>query len=204
MLRPLLAASALSLVVVAPAAEAELSYSYVELGVGTTESDTALGSEDAMAVDLYGSYEILSYFHVFAGYRSLDFDELPVTSNLATLGAGVNYDFTPKSSIFFNLGALSASTDVVGTSAVGIDDDGYGYTFGYREGSANGRMEFLLSAEHLQFDGADYSDTRLHMGLVFRATKRFLIDTDLQWVGDENAFKVGVRYYLPNRFDKKN
>jgi hypothetical protein len=202
MLRPLIAASALALVVAAPAAQAELSYSYVELGVASSETDTVLGAQDAPAIEASASYEILSYFHVFGGYRSIDFDDLPVTSNLATLGAGVNYDFTPRSSIFFNLAALSASSDVVGATAVGIDDDGYGYTFGYREANRSGRMEFLLSAEHLEFDGVDYADTRLHMGLLFKVTKRFNVDTDLQWVGDENAFKVGVRYYLPNRLAK--
>ena len=43
---------------------------------------------------------------------------------VTTLGAGVNYAFTPRSSVFFNLAALSASSDVVGATSVGIDDDG--------------------------------------------------------------------------------
>ena len=38
---------------------------------------------------------------------------------------------------------------------------------------------------------------------MFRATQRLKVTTAVQFAGDENAFKVGVRYYLPNRFDNR-
>jgi hypothetical protein len=34
-------------------------------------------------------------------------------------------------------------------------------------------------------------------------TPRLKITTALQFGGDENLLKVGVRYYLPSRFDKR-
>jgi hypothetical protein len=41
------------------------------------------------------------------------------------------------------------------------------------------------------------------MGLLFGITPRFKLTTGVQFAGGENLFKVGIRYYLPNRFDKQ-
>jgi len=41
------------------------------------------------------------------------------------------------------------------------------------------------------------------VGLLFRATKRLMVVTGVEFTGKDNLFKAGVRYYLPNRFDKR-
>jgi hypothetical protein len=84
-----------------------------------------------------------------------------------------------------------------------VDDDGYTYLFGWREMNKSGRMEFNLSGQHIDYNKTNAADTWINMGLIFKITPRFKLTTAVQFAGDEDVFKVGLRYYLPNRFDKK-
>jgi hypothetical protein len=205
MLRPLLTASALCLLACTPAANAELSYSYLQGALFANSTDTPAGEQDGVGGEFSASYEILSYLHVFAGTRYTELDDLPLDSTLIQAGVGVNYDPAPNKSLYFNLAAVSAEADLIagGLGTISADDEGYAYAFGYREIGENGRIEFALSVEHMEFDQSAGSDTWIDMGLQFRVTPRFKIETAVRFVGDENAFKVGVRYYLPNRFDRR-
>jgi hypothetical protein len=204
MLRPLLTAAAVCLIAAAPAAHAELSYSYVDGALFVNSTDTSLGEQDGTGIEGSFSYDILSYLHVFAGAKYAELDDLPIDSTLIEAGAGVHYNFSSTGSLYFNLAALSIDSDLtVGGSSVSADDDGYGYAFGYRESTKTGNMEFNLSAEHRELSDADTGDTWINMGLLFRVTPRFEVITGVQFAGDENLFKVGVRYYLPNRFAAK-
>jgi hypothetical protein len=205
MLRPLLTASVLCLAAAAPAAHADLSYSYLRGGAFVNETDSALGEEDGTGLEVSGSYEILSFLHVFAAYRQSELDDFPLDLDVMQAGAGVNYDVSDNTSVYFNLAAVSAEADatVGGLGTIGADDDGYGYSLGFREQNATGRLEFGISAEHVEFDESDASDTWLDMRLLFRVTQRLRIETGVQFAGDENAARVGVRYYLPNRLDRR-
>jgi hypothetical protein len=201
MLRPFLAASAACLMAVTPAAFAELSYSYVDGSVLVNSVDTSVGEQDGTGVEGWFSYDVLRFLHVFGGARVTEFDDVPVDTTLVEAGAGVHYSPNDHSSIYFNLAAHTTEVDVSsGGPSISVDDDGYVYAFGYREENRTGRMEFNISAEHIEFSDADTGDTWINMGLIFRATPRFKVTTAVQFAGDENAFRVGVRYYLPNRF----
>jgi hypothetical protein len=90
-----------------------------------------------------------------------------------------------------------------GGPSFGVDDDGYGAAFGYREVNKSGKMEFNLSLEHMELNDANSGDTWVNMGLLFRVTQRLKITTAVQFAGEENVFRVGVRYYLPSRFDQR-
>jgi hypothetical protein len=205
MVRPFLAASAVCLIAATPAAHAELSYSYVDGSVVVNSVDTSLGEQDGTGIEGWFSYDIVKFLHVFAGTRYTEFDDLPIDSTLIEAGAGVHYSPSDHSSIYFNLGALTTDLSVSGGGpTIGVDDDGYAYAFGYREANRTGKIEFNLSAEHIELNDADTGDTWLNMGLMFRVTPRFKITTAAQFAGDENAFRVGVRYYLPNRFSNRD
>jgi hypothetical protein len=203
MLRPYLTVSVLCLFAAAPAANAELSYSYLDGALAKTSIDTAtLGEQDGVAGEFEASYEILSFLYVLGGYEYAEWDDLPIDGDLVHAGAGVHYESSDHASIFFNVEGLKTEADVV--TPLGVirsDEDGYGYAFGYREVNKNGRMEFAISAEHQEFD--DAADTWVNMSLLFRVTPRFKILAGVTFAGEENAGRVGVRYYLPNRFDNK-
>jgi hypothetical protein len=203
MLRPILTASVLCLFAAAPAVSAELSYSYLDGAIAKTSIDTpTLGEQDGVAGEFEASYEILSFLYVLGGYEYAEWDDLPIDHDLVHAGAGVHYNPSDHASIFFNLEGLKSQADVVTTLGVlRSDEEGYGYAFGYREANKSGSMEFAISAEHQEFD--DAADTWINMNLEFRVTKRFNILAGVTFAGEENAGRIGVRYYLPNRFDKK-
>ena len=205
MLRKFVTASLLS-ALAAPAAHADLSYSYLRGGAYLVEADTALGEQDGQGFEAFGSYEVLRFLHVFAGLSQSELDELPVEHDLSQIGAGVHYDVSPTRSLYFNVSAISAEVDgtLGGLGTFGTDDDGFGYALGYREGSPNGRLEFHISAEHMELDDTDASDTWLDMSLQIRVLERFRVETAVQFAGEDNSARIGVRYYLPNRFDRRD
>jgi hypothetical protein len=202
--RPFLAAAAACLLAVAPVANAELSYSYVDGAVLVNNVDSSVGDQDGTGIEGWFSYDVLQYLHVFAGTKYVELDDLPIDTTLIEAGAGVDYSPSPLTSIYFNLAALTTDVQVSsGGPSFGVDDDGYSAAFGYRELNKSGKMEFNLSVERMELDKASYGDTWVNMGLMFRATQRLKVTTAVQFAGDENVFRVGVRYYLPNRFDKR-
>jgi hypothetical protein len=204
MLRPFLAGSAICLMAATPTAYADLSYSYIDGSVVKNSVETSVGEQDGTGIDVRFSYDILSFLHVFVGTKYAEFDDLPVDSTLVEAGAGVHYSPSERTSIYFNLGALTVERESsAGGPSISLDDDGYTYAFGFREANKTGKMEFNISAEHVELNDADTGDTWVNMGLMFRVTPRFKVTTAVQFAGDENAFKVGVRYYLPNRFDNR-
>ncbi len=203
--RPILAAAAACLVMVAPAAyAAELSYSYVEGAIGATSTDTPVGEQSGNAGEASFSYGILKLLHVFASYRMNDFDHLSQSTELTTAGAGFTYNFTPTQSVYVDLAGVSAQADsIAGGGTIGPDGTGYGYAVGYREMRPNGKIEFDVKASRLVFDDPAFSNTSIDMDLLFRVTPRFKIDAGIRFIGDENAFRVGARYYLPSRFERR-
>jgi hypothetical protein len=206
MVRSLPTVCALFLVAAVAPAQADLSYSYVEASGLVNSTDTAVGDdEDGKGVEAWVSYELLPYLHVFGGTKYVEFDDLPVETTFAQAGVGVNYDFSATNSVYFNVAAITAEADVVtpGGPTVGTDDDGITYALGYREATKTGKTEFLIAAEHVEFSDSDSSDTWLDMGMLFRVTPRLRVQGAIQFGGEENGLKVGVRYYLPNRLDRR-
>jgi hypothetical protein len=186
-----------------PYARADVSYSYLQALWTGTEAGTPLGDLDGMGPEVSGSYEILRFLHVFGSYRMIELEDVSLETELFTAGAGLNWDFSDHQSVFFNLGGVEAQADLVtGGGRIGADDTGYFYSIGFRE-TNNDRLEFTLSADHIEFDDSDSSDTSISMSLQYRMTRRFLFDGGVNFAGEDSFWKFGVRYYLPNRFDRR-
>lgn len=217
MLRPLALGLALCSLVALPAHAADmnynaavagpnLSYSYVEGSIFKNNTGTAIGELDGKGAEAWFSYGVLKLLHVFGGTKYVDFDDYTVNTTLVEAGAGWNYSPSPLTSMYFDVAAVTSSADSLtpGGPKVGVDDSGYTYLFGWRSANPSRRMEFNLSAQHITYNKVtDGSDTWINLGLLFRATNKLMVVTSVEFTGKENLFKAGVRYYLPNRFDKR-
>jgi len=205
MLRSIALGLALSTLAALPA-RADLSYSYVEGSVLKNRTDApAAANLDGTGAEGWFSYGVLKLLHVFGGTKYTELDDYNANVTLVEAGAGVNYDPSPLTSIYFDVAAVSSTADHLtpGGPRAGIDDDGYTYLFGWRETNKIGRMEFNLSAQHVEYSKSNYADTWINMGVLVKITPRFKLVTGVQFTGNENLLKLGIRYYLPNRFDKK-
>lgn len=199
MQRALMAATVIGLLASAPAANAQLSYSYAQGLLRATETDTMAGEQDGKGGEFAFSYDILRFLHVFAGYELTELDDFPVDFTKVQAGAGFNFDMSDHQSVFINLAAVTMEADASSSlGPIGFDDDGYGYAIGYRE-SNNKRLEFQVSAEHVELSDSDYADTWISTSLQLRVTPRLRVEGGLRFLGDEKAGRLGVRYYLPNR-----
>jgi len=203
--RPLVLGLALCSLAATPA-RADLSYSYLEGSLFANSTDAAVAANlPGKGGDFLFSYGVLKLLHVFGGAKYFELDDYPASDTLAEAGAGVNYNPSPLSSIYFDVAAFTSTAyqPTPTRRTVRFDDNGYTYLFGWREANKPGRMEFNLSAQRIEYDKANTVDTWVNLGFSFRVTPRFKITTAVQFGGDENLLKVGVRYYLPNRFDKR-
>ena len=218
MLRPLVIGLALCSAVAALPARAadmpynaaqagpDLSYSYVEGSLFENNTGTAIGELDGKGAEAWFSYSVLKLLHVFGGTKYVDFDDYTVNTTLVEAGAGWNYAPSPLTSMYFDVAAVSSSADSLtpGGPKIGVDDSGYTYLFGWRSANKSRRMEFNLSAQHITYNNkVNEPDTWINIGLLFRATSKLMVVTGVEFTGNENLFKAGVRYYLPNRFDKR-
>jgi hypothetical protein len=218
MLRPLAFGLALCSLVALPARGADmnynaavpgpdLSYSYVEGSLFQSKTDTAVGNLGGKGAEAWFSYSVLKMLHVFGGTKYVDFDDYTVNNTLVEAGAGWNYNPSPLTSMYFDLAAVTSKADSLtpGGPTIGVDDNGYTYLFGWRSANKSRKMEFNLSAQHITYHKVDEPATWINLGLLFRTTNRLMVVTGVELTGNaakESLFKAGVRYYLPNRFDK--
>ena len=205
MLRALASGLAVSLLAATPA-RADVSYSYVEGAVFQTNTDTSFSTNlKGTGAEGWFSYGVLKLLHVFGGGNEVEFDGYSAKTTLAEAGAGVNFNPSRLTSIYFDVAAVSSTAGRVtpGGPRIGVNDDGYTYLFGWRETNKSGGMEFNLSAQRIDYNKTNATDTWINMGLTFRITPRFKLTTAVQFAGDNDLFKFGVRYYLPSRFDKQ-
>jgi hypothetical protein len=125
MFRPCLTASVLCLFGAGSAANAELSYSYVDGAVAATSTDSTLGEQDGLAGDVVLSYELLDLLHVFGGYEYTELDDFPIDGELTHAGVGVHFAPSEHASVYFNLAALTTELDVVtGLGTLRADEEG--------------------------------------------------------------------------------
>jgi len=186
-------------------AQAQISYSYLEGSFTSNEVETgAFGERDAVGVDLAISYEIESFLHLFAGYRLIDVDGLPLEQEAVETGVGFNFDFDENRNVFLNLSALTFDVELDDPTfgTVTGDDDGLGFAIGYRE-TNHTRLEFEISLDYVELDKANTSDRYMDMSLQYEITPRFKVLGGIRFGGDDNNFRAGVRYYLPNRLGQR-
>jgi hypothetical protein len=64
------------LLVAAPYANADVSYSYLQGAWTGTEVGTVLGEQDGMGPEVSASYELLRWLHVFGSYRMIELEDV--------------------------------------------------------------------------------------------------------------------------------
>jgi len=183
---------------------APISYSYVELTASTHQVEVAPDTnEDAKGAGFSASYEVMSFLHVFGGYQTSEFDSFDLEADFLQVGVGAHTDFTDTKSGFVNVSGIKAEATLrdpmLGT--VTTDNDGYGISLGYREINHT-PLEFQLSIDYVNFDvpgGGSTSDTTMSVGLQYAFTPRLKMLGGFQFGGDEDVFRLGVRYYWSPR-----
>jgi hypothetical protein len=193
---PILGIAALAGLLAAPFASAQISYDYVQAAYLVTHKTPVLGDEDGTGAQLSFSYEVRRFLHVFAGYQSIDLDDLPLDSKTTRAGVGTDFSFSDHQSIYLDVSALSVDSDSLGTP--GNDDNGYGASFGYRETNLT-PLEFTISLDYFTLNDSDLNDTSLGISLQYAVKPRFKIEGGVRFAGDNNTWKLGIRYYLPDR-----
>jgi hypothetical protein len=186
-------------------AQAQISYSFLESDFTIHEVDSPLLSEEerAYGVNFEGSYAVMSYLHIFGRYQFSDFDDFDLQGHFVQAGVGTHYDFSATKSVYLNVSALTIEVELedplLGT--LSADDDGYGVSIGYREVNHT-PLEFGFSIDYVSLNDADTSDTTGNLNFQYELTERWKIIGGIEFGGDENIFRAGVRYYLPNRMSE--
>ncbi len=182
----------------APWAQAQINYNYLEatMGVHSVELDDS-ASEDGVGAGLKASYEVMPFVHVFGSLEYSDFSDLDAHTTVSQLGVGTHYDFSDNRSVFANVGAVTAETEitVAGFGPGTVDDDGYAASLGYRE-TNHTPMEFRLSLDYVKLNDSDESDSSIDMSLQYALARRFKILGGYQFGGDDDVLRFGVRYYF--------
>jgi hypothetical protein len=178
-------------------ASAQISYNYVQANVAVTSSDTSLGSGlDGAAMTIGGYYELLDYLHLFGSYTAGELDDEPLETSEFRVGFGLDFDFSPRQSVYFDLAALSIDTDL--TTPLGVESsniDGYGASIGYRERNQT-RLEFTVSLDYADYADIDETDTSLSASLQYELNRRWRLEGGVSFGGDVEAWRFGARYYF--------
>lgn len=187
-------------------AEAQISYSYLEGTLSANKIDTAaIGQEeDGFGGQFTASYAVMPYLHVFGGYRYSELSDFDLQTTFAQAGVGTHYDVSETKSVFLNVSAIATDVELDDPVLGSIqgDDDGYGVSIGYREINQT-PMEFRLSIDYVALNDANTSDTSGDISLQYRITPRMKIFGGFQFGSDNDTFRAGVRYYLPNRNERR-
>jgi len=184
-----------------PQVQGQISYSYLEAAVTGHRIDTTLvGEEEALGAGFKASYEIMPYVHVFGSYQYTEFDDFDLQTDLVKAGVGAHYAISASKSIYADVAAITTDLELSDPvfGSVKSDDDGYGVSIGYREINHT-PLEFHLSVDYVEFDKANTSETTADIGLQYALNRQFKILGAIQFGGDENILRLGVRYYLRGR-----
>ena len=182
----------------APWAQAQINYNFLEATIGSHSVELSNNaSEDGVGAGFKASYEVMSFLHVYGSLEYADFSDLDAQTTTGQIGVGTHYDFSDDKSVFVNVGAVTAETEitVAGFGPGTVDDDGYAVSMGYRETNQT-PMEFRLSLDYVKFNDSDDSDSSIDMSLQYEITRRFKILGGYQFGGDDDVLRFGVRYYF--------
>jgi predicted porin len=181
-------------------AHAQLSYSYVRGAYLVHRADSDLGTNlDGRGPEIGVSYEILPFLHAFADYHVLQLDDFDVETDTSKAGVGFDLDLSPDQSVYFDFAALRQSADTGGSlGATSASNDGYGVSIGYREKNQT-RLEFDARADYIKISDSDYTDTSVAVSLLYELRRNLKIEGLARFGGDDEAYGIGIRYYLPTR-----
>lgn len=168
-------------------AQDDLSYSFLELGYVSSEIDDL--DVDGNGFGLRGSYAFTDTFHGFASYTDQDYD-FNVGVSQFEVGAGMNWELTPKLDFVGTLSYLDASIDVPGFGSV--DDNGLALGAGVR-GLVTEVLELRGGLKYVDFDDAG-SDTTFGVGARYYFTKQFALGGDIDFNDDGTSYTLGARF----------
>lgn len=187
MQRILVAAALVSLT--APALADGPSYNYIEGSYERAEIDVSGGDVDGDGFGIAGSFEIGDQVHLFAGFRSFDFD-FNVDLDELTVGLGWHPALTDTTDLVFELGYVSAEAEAFGFDA---DEDGFRSSLGVRSMLS---PQFELAGRLNYTDLGDGDDTSISGEGWYSLNEAFAIGGGIEFGDDTTIYGIGVRWYF--------
>ena len=169
-------------------ADDHLSYNFVQVDYLDADLD---GGPDGDGVGLFGSGEIGDKFHLFGGYRTLEFDGGLASADLDILQAGFGYHraIGEKASFFGRVSYVDVELDAGLGSA---DDDGFGLAAGIR-GMVHEKIELQGQIERI--DLGDGDDTQFEVQALYNFTPKFSAGLTYRTGDDFDWIGIGGRFY---------
>jgi len=172
-----------------PALAAEPRYDFIEGTYESVEIDDSGGNLDGDGLGIAGSFEIGDQLHLFAGYRSFDFDFGADLDEL-TVGLGWHPKLTDTTDIVFELGYVSAEASAFGFNS---DDDGYRTSLGIRSMLS---PQFELAGRLNYTDVGDGDDTSISGELWYNLNESLALGGGAEFGDDTTIYGVGLRWYF--------
>lgn len=184
-----LLAAALVLPIAAPAAD--LSYNYVEAGIGRTELDVDAGSVDEVDGDgfsIAGSLAVTDNVHLFADFNTVDFD-FDVDTRTIRVGGGWNLGLNESTDFIARVAYLQTEVDFPGGDA---DEDGFDIGVGLRSAIAPA-FEIEGAIDYVDLGGDDSGDTTFSGAARYFVTSQFAVGVALGVGDDATSYGLTAR-----------
>jgi Outer membrane protein beta-barrel domain len=185
-------AIAAALLLPVAASAAELSYSYVEGGIGQTEIDIDAGGIEDVEGDtlmLSGSLAVTDNVHVFADFSTTDFD-FDVDATTIRVGGGWNQGISESADFIARLAYLQAEVE---TPFGDDDEDGFDVGVGLRSAFAP-NLELEGFIDYVDLGGDDSGDTQFSGAARYFFTPQFAVGAQVGIGDDTLSYGLTARY----------
>jgi hypothetical protein len=165
----------------------DLSYSYIEIGAASTETEV-LGIEiEGDAKSVFASAEIGDKAYIHAAYGNTEFD-FDIETNLFSAGLGLHTDISEGTDIFVEVSFVSS--EVEQPSFGSEDDTGTGVDIGIRH-LVSDSLE--LNAGFAQVSIFDESETAFGVGARLYANESISVGIEYATADDTDGVGFSLR-----------
>ncbi len=164
---------------------ADLSYTYLDVGLGVIEVEDEGETYDGDGVALGGSIAAGEVFYFTAGLANADIEN--VEQRTTSLGVGVHAPLSTNTDVYVDVSYVRADIEEGNWS---IDDNGVGYTLGIRSKLAE---KFELGGGVSRLDVFDSAENSYFVNGFFYPTETLGIGAEYSWADDTTAYSLGLR-----------
>jgi hypothetical protein len=177
-----------ALIASASAYGADLSYNFIQLDIGNSETDVEGFEIDGDSFGVWGSFEISDDLYVVGGYSSSDFD-FDLEQTALGVGLGVHKSTGVSTSVHGEVLLVRAEVELGGFGSE--DDNGYGFNVGVRH-LIGEKIELDASFRYL--DIFDDTETGISIGGRGYMTETTSLGLFYSSADDTDGFNMSLRF----------